>query len=147
MTSSDILYILRPFIIQHCGIISYAFLLSINAIGRCCSLRICWSMYSCSPVSLVRLQQHLWGRRWPACGKLVPKWAMLPELVGWEQSPLHIARCYPVLHYGKGGRRSQILALWWFYARYQHHTFAGSWQWGTAGFRNRHLLYLHQAVQ
>ena len=98
-----------------------------------------------------RLQQHLWGRLGPACGKLVPKRAILPVLVDWEQSPLHTARCYPPLHYGKGGRRRQILALWWFYARYpgggpwtdrrhQHHTCAGSCR-----CRNRHLLDLHQS--
>ena len=47
MTSSDILYILRLFTIQLCGTISYAFLLSIQAIARffrlvLLSFKMCW---------------------------------------------------------------------------------------------------------
>ena len=57
MTSSDILYILKQFIIQLCGSISDAFLLSIQAIARffrlvLLSCRMCWSMQSNSAVPL-----------------------------------------------------------------------------------------------
>ena len=46
MTSSDILYILRQFIIQLCGITSYAFLLSIQAITSFFSVSSC-SCWGC----------------------------------------------------------------------------------------------------
>ena len=62
-TSSDILYILRQFIIQLCGAILYDFLLSIQAIARflrlvLLSLRMCWSMSSSSPVPLDPLRHR-----------------------------------------------------------------------------------------
>ena len=58
MTSSDILHILRNFIIQLCRTISIAFLELIHAIAKflrlvLLSLMICWSMFSRSPVPLV----------------------------------------------------------------------------------------------
>ena len=66
MTSSDILYILRLFIIQLCGTISYAFLKSIQAIVRffhllLLSSRMCWSMYSNSAVPQDPLQHPFYS--------------------------------------------------------------------------------------
>ena len=57
MTSSNILYVLKQFIIQLCRTISFAFLQSIHAIARffllvLLSFRMCWSMLSNSNVPL-----------------------------------------------------------------------------------------------
>ena len=63
MTSCDILYILRQFIIQLCGTMSYAFLSSIQAIARffrlvLLSFRMCCSNYA---VPLVPLQHPFYS--------------------------------------------------------------------------------------